>query len=296
MIAERGVGPAPAATHTACTNCGSLSVGAFCADCGERQPSSHDFSVRGLFGDAFHELTSIDGRLTRSIIALMSKPGLLTREWFEGRRGRYVKPFSLFLLLNVAFFLVQPHTDLLSYKYSNYVYGRSATALHRVELVEKQRAKLGDTAEQFVTRFNAGLQDQKKSLLVFCIPVVAIGLAVMYAWRGRFFAEHLVFSVHAYAFLLLFMGVVMPAVAFLVTWSTRLLGLPASRLHWFDTDEGFTVILAFVLGSYLYLALRRVYGDDRLPAFLRTVALFFLIGGLINVYHDVLFYTTLYTL
>ncbi|MDQ2668099.1 MAG: DUF3667 domain-containing protein, partial [Gemmatimonadota bacterium] len=255
-----------------------------------------DYSVRGLIGDAFHELTSIDGRLTRSIVALMSKPGLLTRDWFEGRRGRYVKPFSLFLLLNVAFFLVQPHTDLLSYKYSNYVYGNSASARHHVALVEKQRAKLGDTAEQFVIRFNAGLQDQKKSLLVFCIPVVALGMTLMYAWRRRYFAEHLVFSIHAYAFLLLFMGVVMPALNFLVTSVATLLGLPADRLHWFHTDAGFTVVLAVVLGSYLYLALRRVYGDGPLAAVLRTTALFYLIGRLINVYHDVLFYTTLYTL
>ena len=296
MTEARGGGPASAVANTACTNCGSPSVKAFCADCGERQPSHRDFSVRGLLVEAFHDLTSIDGRLTRSIIALMSKPGLMTREWFEGRRGRYVKPFSLFLLLNVAFFLVQPHTTLLSYKYSNYVYGSSPAALRRVGLVEKQRARLGDTTEQFVTRFNAGLQDQKKSLLVFCIPVVAMGLAVMYAWRRRFFAEHLVFSIHAYAFLLLFMGVVLPAVTFLVTSATGLLGLPADRLHWFHTDDGFTAVLAVVLGSYLYLALRRVYGDGRIPALLRTVALFFLIGRLINVYHDVLFYTTLYTL
>ena len=296
MTAGRGVGPASAVAHTACTNCGSRSVGTYCLDCGERQPSHYDYSVRGLIGDAFRELTSIDGRLTRSIMALLSKPGLLTRDWFEGRRGRYVKPFSLFLLLNVAFFLVQPHTALLSYRYSSYVYGNSAAARHRVALAEKQRTRLGDNAEQFVIRFNAGLQDQKKSLLVFCIPVVAIGLTVMYAWRRRFFAEHLVFSVHAYAFLLVFMGVVLPAISFLATSVTRLLGWPADRLHWFQTDDGFTVILALVLGSYLYLALRRVYGDGRLPALLRAVVLFLLIGGLMNVYHDVLFYTTLYTL
>ena len=296
MTTARGVGPASAVADTGCTNCGSPSVGTYCADCGERQPSSRDYSLRGLLGDAFHEVTSIDGRLTRSVIALLSQPGLLTRDWFEGRRGRYVKPFSLFLLLNVAFFLIQPHTALLSYKYSNYVYGSSAAARHRVALAEQQRAKLGDSAEQFVIRFNGGLQDQKKSLLVFCIPMVAMGMALMYAWRRRFFAEHLVFSVHAYSFLLLFMSIVMPAAGLLAKWVTLRLGWSADRLHWFQTDDGFTVVIAVFLGSYLYLALRRVYGDGRLPAFLRAVALFYLIGRLINVYHDVLFYTTLYTL
>ena len=74
--------PAPA-----CSNCGSAAVNTYCADCGERQPSHRDFSVRGLVLDAAHEITSLDGKLVRSVIALLTKPGLLTREWFEGPEG-----------------------------------------------------------------------------------------------------------------------------------------------------------------------------------------------------------------
>lgn len=295
--------PVPSETHAlrstqaeiSCPNCGFSVVGTFCADCGERQPSQRDVSVRGLVRDAFHEVTSIDGRLWKSLVALLTKPGLLTREWFEGRRSRYVKPFSLFVILNVAFFFIQPHTRLLSYKYQNYVYGHNAAARRHVVLIEKRRVTIGDTPAQFEVRFNAALQDQKKSLLVFCIPVLAIALSALYAGRRRFFAEHLVFSVHAYAFFLVFFAAMVPFVGGVLR-ALSAAGMPSDYLLWLNTDDGFGVMLSVVMGPYLFLALRRVYGDGRIAAVLRTAVLFYLIARLTDVYHDVLFYSTLYSL
>jgi len=276
----------------ACTNCGSPRVAAYCAACGEKQPSAQDYSLRGMLLDAFHELTSLDGRLVRSVVALVSRPGLLTREWFEGRRGRYVKPFSLFIMLNVAFFVIQPHTGLLSYQYAQYVRNSPARrALAERRLGGANGASAASAAS--VARFNATLQDQKKTLLAFCIPVMALAMAVLYLGQGRLFAEHLVFAVHTYAFLLLFMGVAIPLLDMAIHAATV---AGVGGFVWLSGDQGITVILAAVLGPYVYLSLRRVYGDGRLAAAVRAVIVFFLIGQLINVYHDVLFYTTLYSL
>ena len=46
-------------------------------------------------------------RLHRSLQALASPPGRLTREWLAGRRTPYLSPIALFLYTNVAFFIVQ---------------------------------------------------------------------------------------------------------------------------------------------------------------------------------------------
>lgn len=280
----------------ACPNCGSAVVAAYCADCGERQPSHQDFSMRSLAAEVFHDITSIDGRLWRSIVALLTKPGLLTKEWFEGRRGRYVKPFSLFVMLNVAFFIVQPHTQLLSYQMSQYVYGSGAEAQHRRDLLERRRARSKDSPDQFEVRFNASLQDWKKSLLIFCTPILAVVLTLLYTRQRRFVAEHFVFSVHAYAFLLVVLAAFIPLFYKVMIPGVVLLGVPESSLSWLDGDQGIGFILALLMCSYLFVALRRVYGDGRIAAALRAVVLFAVIGKLVNVYHDVLFYTTLYSL
>lgn len=280
----------------ACTNCGSATVAVYCADCGQRQLSHRDFSVRALMLDAAKELSSVDGRLASSIVALLTRPGKLTREWIEGRQRRYVKPLSLFLLLNVAFFLVQPHTQLLSYKYSNYVFGSNAGARQRVALVEARRAKLGLTPAEFAVRFDAVLQGQKKSLLLFDIPIFALALAILFAFQRRLFAEHIVFSVHVYAFLLIFFVAAVAVFFPLTHWVAPAFAATRGAIAWIQSDEGITTLLAAVMGSYLYLGLRNVYKSGRITAVLRTIILFYLIGALTNVHHDVLFYTTLYTL
>jgi Protein of unknown function (DUF3667) len=40
--------------------------------------------------DATGRLIAFDGRLWRTLFALVFKPGFLTREYFDGRRRRYV--------------------------------------------------------------------------------------------------------------------------------------------------------------------------------------------------------------
>jgi hypothetical protein len=279
----------------ACPNCGSPHTAAFCADCGERQPSRHDYSVRGMALDAFHDFTSLDGRLIRSVVALLAKPGFLTREWFAGRRGRYVKPFSLFVVLNLVFFLVQPHTHLLRYDYNEYV-GGDGDAVHRRQLlVAAKQKQLAASPTAFAARFDAALQDQKKSLLIVCIPVFACLLALTYVGADRYFAEHLVFSVHAYTFFLIFATLVTPIYRVLFGVLGPL-GVTRETRQMLGGQTALIAVMAVVLGGYFALALRRVYGDRWRTALPRALVLVAVQQFLIVVYHDVLFYTTLYSL
>jgi hypothetical protein len=47
-----------------------------------------------------------------SLRTLVSPPGQLTADWIRGRRVGYLSPLSLFLWVNVAFFLVQSASGL----------------------------------------------------------------------------------------------------------------------------------------------------------------------------------------
>ena len=49
----------------------------------------HEVHSLGFFiGEGIEDLTHADSRLWRTLVALMFKPGFLTREYFAGRRGR----------------------------------------------------------------------------------------------------------------------------------------------------------------------------------------------------------------
>jgi hypothetical protein len=96
--------PVPA-TATRCLNCGAELSGPWCAACGQRD--DREVHTLGHFAhQAFEGLTHADSRLWRTLWPLLVKPGFLTREFFRGRRQRYLPPFRLYLVISLLFFVV----------------------------------------------------------------------------------------------------------------------------------------------------------------------------------------------
>jgi len=100
-----GIAPAPETRSPACLNCGQALAGPFCAQCGQRDVPPYP-SVRELVVDAFWELSGWDGRFASTVRALVRRPGMLTREFLEGRRARYLSPLRLYLLASLAYFVI----------------------------------------------------------------------------------------------------------------------------------------------------------------------------------------------
>jgi len=99
----RTAGDAPAASL--CGNCGAELLGNHCYRCG--QP------VRGLVrhfssvvGDFFDSVFNLDSRTLQTLAPLFFRPGFLTREYFAGRRVRYVTPVRMFVFLTIIAFFV----------------------------------------------------------------------------------------------------------------------------------------------------------------------------------------------
>lgn len=95
----------PAAQTLVCANCGAPLAGEYCAACGQRH-EPHVLTLTHFAGEAFESITHADSRLWRTLGYLLAKPGRLTREFFDGRRARYLPPFRLYLVISLLFFLV----------------------------------------------------------------------------------------------------------------------------------------------------------------------------------------------
>jgi hypothetical protein len=96
---------AAAAPARACANCGTPLLGPHCYRCG--QPV--DGLVRhfgSIMGDFLDTVLNIDARVFRTLWPLLSKPGYLSKEYFAGRRVRYVSPVRLFVFLSIVTFFV----------------------------------------------------------------------------------------------------------------------------------------------------------------------------------------------
>lgn len=86
-----------------CRNCGTPAPGAYCPHCGQETRIELP-AARQFLKDAAGRYVSLDGRLWRTLVALLFHPGHLTREYLSGRRRRYVRPARLFLVLSIAMF------------------------------------------------------------------------------------------------------------------------------------------------------------------------------------------------
>ncbi|HTR57756.1 MAG TPA: DUF3667 domain-containing protein [Casimicrobiaceae bacterium] len=106
------VEPAPAAATASseieaarCRNCRAPIAGRFCENCGQetdlRLPTLREFAR-----EAAGRYVAFDGRFWRTLFALVFRPGCLTREYFAGRRRRYIRPARLYLFATLVFFAV----------------------------------------------------------------------------------------------------------------------------------------------------------------------------------------------
>ena len=87
----------------ACDNCGTVFAGKFCPECGQLAADFHR-PILSMLGNVLGDTFALDGRLARTIPALLFRPGNVTRAYLEGRRARYVPPFRMFLVSSLLFF------------------------------------------------------------------------------------------------------------------------------------------------------------------------------------------------
>lgn len=274
----------------ACGNCGAQLTGPYCSQCGEKKFAPHDYSIAHLFEEVLDGLTHFDTRFLRTLRVLFTKPGELSRAYFEGGRSRYTKPLSLFIIINVVFFFIQPHTGLFNYKYAHYV------SIPRYSAAVQDHLKAtGETQSIYAARFNENLHHQKKSILIVAVPILALVMSLVFLGTGRTYAEHLVFSVQVYAFLLVYLVVVILGVLFPVVLGLRSIFPTAQRLRMLRGEFLIDTVLGIGLVTYTYLALRRAYQTSPTRSAISAVVLTFAVVLTIIAYHTVLFYLTFWT-
>jgi hypothetical protein len=126
--------------------------------------------------------------------------------------------------------------------------------------------------------------------------VLALLMSVVFAGSGRTYAEHLVFSVQIYAFLLAFLAVywVMIAIPYLL----RLPSLwPASARTIFllQTELAIDLLLTVALSVYMYLGFRRAYQTSRTRSAINAIILAAAIDSSLVLYQVLLFHAALWT-
>ncbi|GAA4642804.1 DUF3667 domain-containing protein [Pontixanthobacter gangjinensis] len=98
-VAEPGTGSSSQdQSHTheqACLNCGTPLMGAHCYACGQRAHVHR--TLKGFLHDLVHGVLHFEGKFWRTMPLLIWRPGIVMREYIDGKRAKYLSPIALFL-------------------------------------------------------------------------------------------------------------------------------------------------------------------------------------------------------
>ncbi|MFB2119416.1 DUF3667 domain-containing protein [Parapedobacter sp. 2B3] len=236
-----------------CTNCGHTLTGKYCSSCGQKAFRLDDWSLKRLVVGVFKDFSHFDFKLFKDIPKLVFNPGYLTNEFVEGRINSHIKPITMFVWLNILFFIggyryVLPQNKLSAADY--YVAGLEERVLAKASLMQLSEAA-------GTLRFNTLLEGAQKSLFFWLIPVFAMLTMVFFLFQKRnYYVKHFVYSVHFWSYFFLFFTVV-PILLEIVGIGWRwLTGAPL-----FSTVDGWVFLTLFALCVYPYtlLAIKKVF-------------------------------------
>lgn len=229
-----------------------------------------------MFAEFLDDQFSVNGTLPRTLLALIARPGHLTREYSTGRIARYVRPFRLFLVSSVIFFIALSFVadanrmmltfesevgDVEALQRENPDFRNVGFAVDTVGIpgwlrpvgrhLAVQEARLNALPPDEALRVMiAALLDAAPKLAFALVPVFALLLLALHFRRRPRYVEHFVFALHYHA-----MGFLLLAPALFI----------GNAYVWAVVGTWITL--------YLLMALRKAYGQPWWLAALKFFAI-----------------------
>ena len=252
--------PAPASSTTvdACLNCGTIPIGPWCHDCGQKSGHVHR-SVLHLLAEFLETFTHADSRFWRTMRRLALNPARLTNDYLAGKRVSEIPPLRLFFVMLFLLFGVGTLTH-------GQINADLPPQMHRQVTAELQKITIGHSPSvtHWLRRHLQKAIDQPDEVLAVArdwaerfaflmLPIAAVILWVLFLPQRHFtLYDHMIFAIHS----LSFVGLV--AIA-----SLLLNGLP------FDCDN----LLLVLLLVHLFAHMRGVYHSAVWSTLLRMLLL-----------------------
>lgn len=88
-----------------CLNCGATVFGRYCHVCGQENVETRE-SFWSLTKHFVFDILHFDGKFWHTLKYLIIRPGIVAREYCEGKRNTYLHPIRMYLFTSAIFFLL----------------------------------------------------------------------------------------------------------------------------------------------------------------------------------------------
>ena len=184
-----------------CKNCELEISGLFCSNCGQKVKEADDRSVLSLLSQFFSNLFFLDNRIIVSAKYLLFKPGKISKEFLEGKRIKFLPPITLFLFVNVIYFLVSPSKDYSLSLYDQMNSVEYSTFTNEIVLSKIESSKI--SLEKYAEKYNRNSPQISKALMILNVPIMAALLFLLTFKARKFYYDSLLFSLHFFTFFLI---------------------------------------------------------------------------------------------
>lgn len=274
-----------------CKSCDNQFVGRYCNRCGQRVIEKNEKSLLHFLRYVINSLTFLDTKFLRTLKTMVVSTGEVSLHYIHGKHTQYVRPLSMFLVINLLYFLFTPDTaynSTLQTQMHFSTFGSVAT-----ELVEKEIARQGTTLNDFTNRYNQHSTTSAKLLLIVYVFLITIPISIINYSRDLYFVDHLAVSLEYNTLFILFADILMQWLLTFLLWTAHALGFFTDFIL---TGDYFT-LPAIGIGFYIYFLLeKKVYEQPSKMAIFKSLLMIPCIFVALQTYRMILFFVTFYTL
>lgn len=166
------------------------------------------------------------------------------------------------------------------------------SSIHHQEIaksmVKEELAARSITYKDHRPAFDAKAVIQVKSLVIIMVPLLAIFVAILSMGLHRYFIEHLVFSIHFYAFFPLYLSIA-NSLATLPLVAMQIVAVTATHRQ---SDLVTSSVLFAALSIYLAIAVRTVYRNGRFVSIAKGLVPSYLVTNILYLYRFIRFLIT----
>ncbi|HRJ29848.1 MAG TPA: DUF3667 domain-containing protein [Cyclobacteriaceae bacterium] len=276
--------------HT-CKACGLAFSGSYCNRCGEKVLSPDEKSFRHFLSNVLNAFTFIDSKFYKTLRLMLLKPGYVSAQVIDGIRVPYIRPLSMFFIVNLFYFLFTVSDTYNSRLYSqmNLMPYSSVTK----KIVEQKIKAEKISIDAFRVNYEQQSTSLAKLLLIIFVLFTGLCIALFNIKSNKYFYDHITVSLEFNAMFILMGNIALKLFALLITQFMLLFDV---LLEQYLTDPVYTSIAGLLAVILLFSMQRRVYHNTVVWSLIKALAFIPCLAISMIAYRAILFFATIWTI